>query len=377
MQKSRIKTIKYLGKQPTIDIEVDHPEHVYYANGILTSNSHAVCYAANAYISAYLKCHFPRAFYTSYLYYANNQQKPHEEIRKLVKDAKLSGIEILGPDILHLCEHFTLEGRDIRFGIADIKGIGKNAYKKLSFILKQYVKNTEKKLENISWNEFLIYISRKIGSGTNMILFQGGAMSYLGLSRTQLCFEYELFNRLTDLEQMYIAKEMTNQSIADKKLGDIIKILIEDNIPNVRRKVIVEGIIKMANNPPYNMEDSPEWLAHTEANLFGVPLICSGLENKTEDATHTCMDYIQSPTECSIALSLDEVKEHVTKNGKSKGKKMAFMTASDLTGKLECVIFPEEYAQFELYIFAGNNILAGGTPSKDKSSFIIKNVKQI
>jgi DNA polymerase-3 subunit alpha len=339
--------------------------------------AHGFCYAANAYISAYLKCHFPRIFYTSYLYYAKDQQKPHEEIRKLVKDAKLTGVEILGPSLLHLYQHFTLFGKDIRFGFADIKGIGENAYRKLSSVLKQYTKTTGKNLENIGWNEFLIYISQKIGSGTNMILFQSGAMSYLGLTRTRLCFEYELFNRLTDLEQLYIAKEMTNQSISNKKLGDIIKILIDHDIPNVRRKAIVEGIIQMANNPPYNMEDSPEWIARTETNLFGVSLTCSGLENKAEDATHTCIDYLNGPCQCSIALSLDEVKEHITKSGKNKGKKMAFMTASDLTGKLECVIFPEEYAQFEPYIFAGNNILALGMSSRDNSSFIIKNVKQI
>ena len=49
MQFEKIRSVKKVGMGRTVDIEVNHPKHIFYGNGIATSNSHAVSYAFNAY----------------------------------------------------------------------------------------------------------------------------------------------------------------------------------------------------------------------------------------------------------------------------------------------------------------------------------------
>jgi DNA polymerase-3 subunit alpha len=60
---SNIKSIKFIGKHQTYDLEVNHPDHQFYlSNGMLTSNSHAALYSMVSYRTAHLKCHYPLEF---------------------------------------------------------------------------------------------------------------------------------------------------------------------------------------------------------------------------------------------------------------------------------------------------------------------------
>ena len=81
MQARKIKSIKKIGYLPTMDIEVDNESHVFYGDGIATSNSHAVAYAVNSYWSAYRRVHSTKAFFTAWLEYAHEKQDPHQECR--------------------------------------------------------------------------------------------------------------------------------------------------------------------------------------------------------------------------------------------------------------------------------------------------------
>ena len=80
MHSEKIIGIKYVGAKPTMDIEIDNDDHIFWANGIATSNSHSVSYALCAFMSAYAKVHFPKEFYTAYLYFAKEKPKPQQEI---------------------------------------------------------------------------------------------------------------------------------------------------------------------------------------------------------------------------------------------------------------------------------------------------------
>ena len=80
----KITTIKKIGKGQTVDIEVDSDSHVFYANNIVTSNSHSIAYAMNSYLSCYVKAHFPRAFFASWMEKAKN----HDVISALLQNGK-------------------------------------------------------------------------------------------------------------------------------------------------------------------------------------------------------------------------------------------------------------------------------------------------
>jgi len=98
------------------------------------NKSHAASYAKIGYQTAWMKCHFPPEFFTSWLTHSHYKSDPKEEIYKLVQDARLFNVPILSPDI-RLCNvHFKMlekPEKSIGFGLAHIRSVGQSAIKKL------------------------------------------------------------------------------------------------------------------------------------------------------------------------------------------------------------------------------------------------------
>jgi DNA polymerase-3 subunit alpha len=63
------------------------------------NKSHAVCYGLTGYHTAYIKAHFPVAFFTSWLRNARHKQDPQQEVFELVNDARLFDIDVEPPDL--------------------------------------------------------------------------------------------------------------------------------------------------------------------------------------------------------------------------------------------------------------------------------------
>ncbi len=95
------------------------------------NKSHAVSYAMVAYQTAYLKCHYPAEFYTSYLTYSHYKGDQMEEIYRLVQDARLFGVDVLPPDIRKGNAHFMMTDEGIVFGLSHIRGVGQSALEKI------------------------------------------------------------------------------------------------------------------------------------------------------------------------------------------------------------------------------------------------------
>ena len=83
------------------------------------NRSHAVAYSMLAFELAYLKCHYPNAFYTALMGAETNLTK----LRQHVANARKLGVTVKGPRINISEESFTLHAGQIYFGLADIKGM--------------------------------------------------------------------------------------------------------------------------------------------------------------------------------------------------------------------------------------------------------------
>ena len=95
--------------------------------------SHAVSFALLAYASAYLKCHYPAAFFTALL---NSQPMGFYSIHTLVHTAMREGIKILPICVNNSQWHATLEPSDnrsyaIRLGLAMVRGLSRGAADRL------------------------------------------------------------------------------------------------------------------------------------------------------------------------------------------------------------------------------------------------------
>lgn len=92
------------------------------------NRSHAACYAMISYETAYLKAHYPREFAASLL---NTSGADVERISFLISETKRLGIKVLPPDINMSFQSFTVDGENIRFGLAAVKNVGLHIVEKI------------------------------------------------------------------------------------------------------------------------------------------------------------------------------------------------------------------------------------------------------
>ncbi|WP_341658048.1 DNA polymerase III subunit alpha [Blattabacterium cuenoti] len=91
------------------------------------NKSHATCYAYIAFQTAYLKAHFPCEYMASVL---SNNMHNIKQLTFLIEECKKMNISVITPDINESNSFFKVTGSNsIRFGLAGIKGVGKNAVK--------------------------------------------------------------------------------------------------------------------------------------------------------------------------------------------------------------------------------------------------------
>jgi DNA polymerase III subunit alpha len=124
IEKAKIVRITPCSVEKTYNMTMHGPEHNYFANGILTANSHSVAYGLLAYHTAYLKARYPAHFWAAVL---SNEMDNSDKVARYIDKPKQMGIEILPPDVNISFDMFTPVGNNIRFGLAAIKGLGQAA----------------------------------------------------------------------------------------------------------------------------------------------------------------------------------------------------------------------------------------------------------
>jgi len=117
-----IVAIEPLGLEMTYDVEMapDGPLN-FLANGIVSHNSHAACYALIAYRTAWLKASYPAEYMAALI---SSVMSTKDKVPFFVARCEEMGIEILPPDV-NLSDHeFTVVEGNIRFGLDAVKGVG-------------------------------------------------------------------------------------------------------------------------------------------------------------------------------------------------------------------------------------------------------------
>jgi DNA polymerase-3 subunit alpha len=134
------------------------------------NKSHAAGYAKLAYITAYLKAHYPLEFIVANLNAEMNTQDAQEKIYKFLNEAKSLGFKVIPPSINKSDYEFRIEGGDsIRYGLGAIKNVGRAAVEE---ILK--VRNSKGGFKSIE--DFLSQVdTRKVNRKTLESLIKAGA----------------------------------------------------------------------------------------------------------------------------------------------------------------------------------------------------------
>lgn len=381
MKAYKIKSIKSVGQQPTVDIEVKSNNHIFYGNGIATSNSHSIEYAKLGEISASLKYHFPLHFFSAYLAYANEKLDPKQEVKEVINDAKNYNVVVNPPHIQNIFDDreggIILKENEILFGLIDIKGIGLNHIKQLYSKIEETQKRLKKPISNWSWLDLLVNIEINSTVMENLILI--GATCG-GESRRRKAFEYSIFKKLTDRDLIWIR----NNYIRYKSFAEILNNYVEVSRSNggpatEKRKLLLSEYANSLKNPPYDLSDNPDWIVSNEKQLIGIPLSYSSTETKSIATNMNVADFLAGKNgKITLLVEIEDSKEFTIKNGKNAGMKMAFMKVKDSSGITDACIFSEGYQKHSECIYDGNVVLISASRStRDKDSLIINSMEQV
>ncbi len=88
------------------------------------NKSHATAYAYLAFVTAYLKAHYPIHFMAALL---TSETGNTAKVVKYINECREMGITILPPDVNHSDWSFTPDGQAIRFGLGAVKNLGQSA----------------------------------------------------------------------------------------------------------------------------------------------------------------------------------------------------------------------------------------------------------
>ncbi|HEV2447903.1 MAG TPA: DNA polymerase III subunit alpha, partial [Candidatus Sulfopaludibacter sp.] len=88
------------------------------------NKSHSAAYAYLAFVTAYLKAHYPVDFMAALL---TSETGNTAKVVKYINECREMGIRILPPDVNHSEWSFTPDGEAIRFGLGAVKNLGQSA----------------------------------------------------------------------------------------------------------------------------------------------------------------------------------------------------------------------------------------------------------
>ena len=157
------------------------------------NKSHSLAYANLAAWTAYLKFKYPQQFFIALLRMSKYEPSPHEEIAKTCQELSHFNINLLPPDLAHSEMDFSIEGKDIRFGLNSIKGVSEKSLQSLRDFR-----------DSANPNKYDVFLSAKeagLNIGILSALIQAGSLSEYKTRRARLVLEAQAFNILTDREK--------------------------------------------------------------------------------------------------------------------------------------------------------------------------------
>lgn len=317
------------------------------------NKSHAAAYAVVSYQTAWLKYYFPveymAALMTSVI---DNPSKVSEYIYA----CRQMNIKILPPDINKGEANFSVDGGDIRYGLAAIKSIGRP-------VIKAIVEDREELGLFQNLEDFITRLSAKniLNKRTIENLIKAGALDTLGGTRKQFM---SIYVQIVD----HVTQEKKNSMVGQMTLFDLVS---EDQKEEFQ--------IRMPDVGEY----SKETLLAFEKEVLGIYVSGHPLEAYEEkwkkSISATTADF-QLDEETGHTKVHDGAKEIIggmitekTIKHTKTNQMMAFITVEDLLGTVEIVVFPRDYEKNRDYLEVDSKVFVRGRVSEedDKPSKMI------
>ena len=281
------------------------------------NKSHAVAYGWIAYQTAYLKANHPRAYLAALM---TSVKDKTDKLVEYIDEAKKVGIAVLPPDVNESRIDFTVVGDEIRFGLAAIKGVGEGAVRGI----------IDAREKGGRFADLFDFVSRVDTKLLNRKVFEAlikcGALDSMPGNRAQ------------KLDALEAALEGSVRAARDRESGQFslfgeAEVAHEHLKPQLRALPAPPVLEQLAwEKETLGIFVSGHPLADVaEALARGGAVACKDLRSCEEDAAVT------------VAGMLTGVRRTMTK----AQQQMLVATLEDMTGSVECIVFPKSYAQLQ------------------------------
>lgn len=303
------------------------------------NKSHAAAYAVVAYQTAWLKCHYPAEFFAALM---NSFIDSGDRIAKYILIAKKNGLDIIPPDINKSGRKFTVVNGNIVFGLGAIKNVGDGVVAAIE----------SERLMNGEFGSFTDFCRRMSGKKLNKRvvenLIQSGAFDSLKIKRSVLLYEYEtLIDKLAASAKNELPGQISLFDIESEENGQE-ETVEADNFED-RPELPIEQLLAMEKESIGMYVSGHPLDEYREFQFSGR---VSPILNILEDEEHKFLPGSQT----AVFGIITSVRVRRTK----RNDIMKYIVIEDLTGSIECLVFPALVQKYDDMLDKDSKIIVRG-----------------
>ena len=296
------------------------------------NKSHAAAYAVVAYRTAYLKCHYPTQYFAALL---TSVLDSPGKIAQYTAECKRMGIKILPPDVNESFEHFTANGKNIRFGLLAVRNLGSN-------LINQLVAQRE----NGKYTSMYDFCSRNYNRNFNRRALEGliksGAMDTLEDNRRKMLYNIDKVLSVIDETQRFSSQDQMDL-FGDSRESVSFELTHIDEMP--RQELL--SMEKAATGMYLSGHPMNSYRAFANNARF---ISISDIVSKK----------IADGRRISVVGVLGDIKLKQLKNKNT----IAYTTLEDTTGTVDVIVFSAVLASYRSIMTEGSVVVINGKVSE-------------
>jgi DNA polymerase-3 subunit alpha len=304
------------------------------------NKSHSAAYAYLAYVTAYLKAHFPTEFMAALL---TSETGNTAKVVKYINECREMSIRVLPPDVNSSAFNFTPDGDSIRFGLGAIKNVGANAVESIVAALHTEAGEQGAGGQGVPFTSLYDFCERVDLGAVNRRMIESfiraGAMDSLSGTRAQLTAAIDS------------AMENGMRASRDRESG---------------QSGLFAALIEEAPSAHHTLPNVPDWTPQEKLTgekemlgfyVTGHPLD-QYMDKVSELASHTTgqLEGLAKNTEVALCGVLVAVLRRRTKDGKP----WASLQIEDLEGSIEAMVFSTQYERLNTLLVEDKAVFVRG-----------------
>ncbi len=281
------------------------------------NKSHAAAYGWISYQTGFLKANYPLQYFAALM---SSVRDKTDKLVEYIEEAKKMGIAVLPPDVNESLVDFAVVESQIRFGLAAVKGIGEGAVDAILAARERDGKFTD-----------LFDLTKRVDSkGANRKVYEAlikcGALDTLPGNRAQL------------LDALDGALDAAARESRDRELG-------QSSLFGMLEEAAPAFTPTLRSLPAPSTMEALTW----EKETLGIFVSGHPLADVAEALARTGatpikdLRGIEDDSPARIAGLVTAVRRTLTK----AQQQMLFATIEDMTGSIECIVFPKTYPQLQ------------------------------